>query len=354
MNPLAAELPAEPAECDARVRLRHLIDANWTTQAIAVAVRLGLPGLLATGPQTLHSLAVGASSDPASLLRLLRALTSIGIVSHDAEDCFTLTGMGALLGAAAPGSLAAWAEWTGTQSWATWGQLCECVRSGHSARKRLRGVDGFEHLEQDAEAALLFNRAMVGVTRPVAAEVASRVSFAGVERVVDVGGGFGELLTAVLRAHPRMHGVLFDMAHAIEAAAIHLAESGVSGRCERVTGNFFDTVPPGADAYLLKSILHDWDDARCLIILARCAQAMPPHARLMVVERVMPQHLAVCARDQGIARADLNMLVGTGGQERTLEQYGALLVQAGLCLISKPLALSGGFSVLCAALPPLA
>ena len=348
MNPAAAEMPAEPAECDARTRLRSLIDANWTTQAIAVAVRLGLPELLAPGPRPLKALAVGASSEPASLLRLLRALTSIGIVSQEREDGFALTEMGALLGATAPGSMAAWAEWTGTPSWATWGQLRECVRSGHSARKRARGVDGFEHLEQDAQAALLFNRAMVGATRPVAAEVASRVSFAGVERVVDVGGGFGELLTAVLRAHPRMRGVLFDMAHAIKAAGVHLAEAGVAGRCERVTRNFFDAVPAGADAYLLKSILHDWDDARCLSILARCAQAMPPHARLMVVERVMPEHLAVCARDQGIARADLNMLVGTGGQERTLEQYRALLIEAGLRSNTEPLALSGGFSVLSA------
>jgi hypothetical protein len=165
-----------------------------------------------------------------------------------------------------------------------------------------------------------------------------------------VGGGFGELLIAVLSAHPHMHGLVFDMAHAIDAAHSRLADAGVANRCQLVVGSFFDAVPAGADAYLLKSVLHDWDDDRCVTILTKCAQAMSSSSRLLIVERLMPEHISVSSYDQGIARGDLNMLVAQDGQERTLENYRALLLVAGLRLM-EPLTLSVGFTVLTAAKP---
>jgi hypothetical protein len=188
---------------------------------------------------------------------------------------------------------------------------------------------------------------MVGLSRPVAASVAAEVDFAGVQRLVDVGGGFGELLAAVLSNHPRMQGVLFDMAHAIARAHPFLAAARVAARCELVAGDFFNMVPAGADAYALKTILHDWDDERCTTILLKCAEAMPPRARLLIIERLMPAHFEDSPHDRGIARGDLNMLVAQDGKERTLEQYRTLLHSAGLRLMESQV-LSTAFSVLTA------
>ncbi len=341
--------PVETQSADWRTPLLTLINASWTTQAIAAAVQLSLPESLRDGPQSLSALAQRTSCHAPSLLRLLRALASVGVVVPAEDGRFALTEMGRLLCVDARGSLAAWAEFCGTYAWTAWGQLAECVRSGQSVRRRAGHADGFQHLENDHETAALFNRAMVSLTRSVAATVVDAVDFSGIGRIADVGGGFGELLAAVLRAHPSMRGVLFDLAHATQAASAGLRDAGVADRCEVVTGSFFDAVPAGADAYLLKSILHDWDDEHCSLILAQCARAMRPHARLLIVERMMPEHFSVSARDQAIARSDLNMLIGPGGCERTLVQYRSLLKAAGL----RPtglLALSGGFSVLDAAL----
>ena len=341
--------PVEAPRPDLGARVLALINANWTTQAISAAVQLGLPEGLSDGPLSVLALAERTSCHAPSLLRLLRALASVGIVVQAEDGRFALTEMGTLLSTEARGSLAAWAEFCGTHSWTAWGQLSDCVRSGQSVRKRAGHAEAFQHLEEDPEAASLFNRAMVSLTGSIAATVVDAVDFAGVQRLVDVGGGVGELLAAVLRAHPLMRGVLFDMAHATQAAGVRLREAGVAERCEVVTGSFFDAVPAGADAYLLKSILHDWDDEHCSLVLAQCARAMQTHARLLIVERMLPEHVSVSAHDQAIARSDLNMLVGPGGCERTHEQYCSLLKASGL----RPTdlrALSGGFSVLDAAL----
>ena len=182
--------------------------------------------------------------------------------------------MGALLRADAPDSLRAWAIHCGKYLWPAWGRLAESVRTGTSDRKRASGTDDFGHLEHDPDAAAVFNRAMVEITRLIAQEVTRVVDFSRMVRVVDVGGGYGELLAAILGANPRLHGVLFDLPHAVDAASAPLAQAGVAARCELVAGSFFDSVPAGADAYLLKSVLHNWDDERCALILRNCRHAM--------------------------------------------------------------------------------
>jgi len=315
---------------DARTRLLELINANWTTQAISVATQLHLAELLSNGPRPLRELAESTSCHPPSLLRLLRALASLDVVAEREEGSFALTDLGALLQPNVPGSLAAWAQFCGTSSWQGWSQLAECVRSGESVRKRALGADGFNHLQGDADAALLFHRAMVSLTASVAAAVVQSIDLSGAESVVDVGGGFGELLAAVLGAHAPMRGVLFDLSHALEGARAHLAEAGVADRCEVVAGSFFDGVPGGADVYLLKSILHDWDEAHCAVILGNCRRAMGSHARLIVIERILSPRMTVSPHDQAVARSDLNMLIGTGGRERTKDQFEAMLEAADL------------------------
>jgi hypothetical protein len=317
-----------PQEVDERARLLSLINANWTTQAVSVAAQLHLPELLRDGPQTAEVLAEAAHCHQPSLLRLLRALTSIDLLSERADGLFALTQAGALLRPDVPGSLAAWSVFCGTSSWATWGRLVESVRSGESIRKQTNGVDGFNYLESDPEAALLFNSAMVELTQPVAMAVAQSVDFSGMNLIVDVGGGYGELIVTILALHPSLRGILFDLAHAAEAAGSRLASAGVASRCNVVTGSFFDAIPGAADAYLLKSVLHDWDDDRAIAILRNCRRSMAPHAKLLVIERIVPERFSGSQRDEGMARADLNMLVGTGGCERTETQYRALLQAA--------------------------
>ena len=328
-----------------RARLLSMLNASWMTQAAAVAVQLRLPELLAGGPLPASKLAQAADCHEPSLLRLLRALTSLDLLAEQPGDSFALTELGTLLRADASGSLAAWAVLCGTSSWTAWSKLADSVRTGQSARKLMRGSDGFDHLENDPEAALVFNRAMVDLTQPIAAAVLGAVDFTDVRQIVDVGGGVGELLATIVAAYPRMRGVLFDLAHVSRTATDLLARAGVSDRCELVTGSFFDEVPHGADAYLLKSVLHDWDDERCATILRQCRLAMPAQARLLIIERMMPSRYSCSPTDQGIARSDLNMLVGPGGRERTESEYRAMLDAVGMKTI-RVQGLTDSYSVL--------
>ena len=312
-------------------RLYDLINAGWTTQAMYAAVELRIPDLLANGPQDAGSLARASGCDPEALRRLLRALASLDLC-RERGDVFELTPMGDLLRADASESLRAWAVHCGRYLWPAWARLAESVRTGTSDRKRVDGADSYGHLERDREAASVFNRAMVEVTRLVAREVVRVGDFSRIELAVDVGGGYGELVAAVLAAHPQMRGVLFDLPHAIDAAGASLADAGVADRCELVAGSFFESVPEGADAYLLKSVLHNWDDERSAAILRNCRRAVHARSRLLLVERVMAERVAPAARDQAIARADLNMLIARGGRERTEAEFRALLGSAGFRL----------------------
>ena len=336
---------AVPQDDDVRTRLLSLINANWTTQALSVAAQLRLPELLRDGPQTVDFLAQATQCHPPSLMRLLRALTSIEVLTEAGGGSFELTAVGTLLSFDVPGSLAAWAVFCGTRSWATWSRLEESVRTGESVRKQTRGADGFHHLEDDPEGALLFNRAMVDLTQPVAIAVAEAVDFSCMSLIVDVGGGYGELVATILAAHPYLRGILFDLPHATNTAEQRLVSAGVDGRCNVVTGSFFETIPADASAYLLKSVLHDWNDEAAVKILRNCRRAMAPHAKMFIIERIAPERFSSSALDQGIARSDLNMLVGTGGRERTEIEYRAILYAADL-RIARVLMLTGTYSVL--------
>jgi orsellinic acid C2-O-methyltransferase len=349
MNNLMNSSPqnTDPEAIANRERLLGLINAQWTTHAIAAAVRLGLPEAMAAGPACAESLAQACHAHAPSLLRLLSALASLGLCEQMADGQFALTATGSLLRADTPGSLHAWASLNGGRISTQWARLDESVQTGESIRKRSSTQDDFTHLDDNLEAAALFNRAMVELTAPIAAALVHVHDFTGVRQVVDVGGGHGELLASVLRAYPGLNGVLFDMAHATEAAAPHIEAAGLADRCERVTGSFFDAVPPGADVYLLKSILHDWDDARCVAILRNCRRAMPPGARLLIVERIAPDAIGTSPRDTAVSCSDLLMMVANGGCERGESAYRALLKAAALRWVRAEV-LTGGFSVVTA------
>lgn len=320
---------SHPENVDHAALLR-LINASWTTQAIATACTLGVPDRLAGGIQQVDALAESIGCDARSLARLLRALTSLGLCTQLEQTRFELTGRGMLLRTGSADSLAAWAMFAGGSSWKAWGELQQCVLTGTSYRERHYGGADFAHLANDEQTAKLFHRAMADITRQTAKAVANTIEFAGVTKAVDVGGGSGTLIAALLAKYPAMLGVLYDLDHAIEDAKSFLTEAGVIERCACQVGDFFDAVPAGADAYLLKSILHDWDDARCARILGNCRRAMHEGARLYVIERIVPARYQATDRDQAIARSDLNMLVALRGRERTQSEYESLLEASGL------------------------
>jgi SAM-dependent methyltransferase len=310
-------------------RLLDIIGGSWMSQAVYVAAELRIADLLAGGPKRVDELAKAAGCHPPSLARLMRGLASLGICVEWEDGRFDLTPMGSLLRSDAPDSLRSWAIVWGKLQWPVWGNLLHSVRTGESARTLVLGTKGYEHLARDAEAATVFNRAMTEVTRLVANEVARVYDFSGARRIVDVGGGYGQLVTAILKAHPKARGVVVDMPHASEAAKLYARDAGVAERCEFVAGDFFESVPPGGDAYLLKSVLHNWNDEKSALILRNCGRAMPRGAKLLLVERIFPARLDVSPAHQAVARSDLNMLVGPGGHERTEVEFRNLLGAAG-------------------------
>lgn len=333
-----------PQGMDPATRLLEMINANFMTQAIGVAAQLDLADHLAAGPLGIAALAGRTGCHADSLERLLRALEGLGVVAREG-DAWSLTALGAVLRADGEPSLRSWAIYSATHAWKLWGHLVDCVRTGDSARKLLTGREGYAHLQADPQAAAVFNRAMEEVTQLIASAVARAGGFGSMAEVVDVGGGHGELLVAILAAHPRLRGIVFDLEHAGAGAARALGEAGLEARARFQAGSFFERLPAGADAYLLKSIVHNWDDARAVEILKAVRAAAAPGARVMLVERVLPEGRADTVFDRLTLRSDLNMLVGLGGRERTAAHMGELLAQAGFTL-TRCESVGYGFSLL--------
>jgi hypothetical protein len=214
-----------------------------------------------------------------------------------------------------------------------------------SGRQPLPEHSGYGHLQADPEAAAVFNLAMVQLTRLVATAVVNCCSFSAARRFVDVGGGYGELLVACLQAHPGSTGILFEMEHAVPGGQRHLQDAGLAARAVAQEGDFFAGIPADADVYLLKAVLHNWNDAQCGAILANVRRAMAPQARLVLVERVLPDRMYATAAHQAVARSDLNMLVGLGGRERTQGELAALLGSAGFVQPSFKPAAAGFYAI---------
>jgi hypothetical protein len=316
----------------AHSKLRELISAGWMTQAIYVATELDIAGLLAQGSRSIDDLAQATGVEASRLRRLLNALCSLDVCRCESPDVFALTEMGALLGRDAPDSLHHWAKWFGSRAWSSWGQLLYSVQTGKSARQRLLGTAGFDHLKNDPEVAELFHRAMVELTHLVAADVAASYDFSQVDCVMDIGGGHGELLAAVLERNPRVRGIVFEQDHALPGARSYLEAHGLTERTELRTGDFFDVIPSGADAYLMKSILHDWNDRDAARILLNCRRALEPKARLLIVEHLMPETLEPSDAHRALAANDLHMMVALGAAERTQAQFAELFTANGLAL----------------------
>lgn len=313
----------------ARRSLGRMISGYHTTQILYVAAKLGLADLLDAGPKSSEELARTVGAHDPMLYRLLRALVEIGVVEEQEGQRFRLTEMGMHLREEAPGSLRAAAICAGEPFYRAWGDLLESVRTGETAFDRVFGAPLFDYLARHPDLGEQFNRYMAGVSTAVAAAVVEAYDFSPLGTIVDVAGGQGALLAAILRANPGAKGILFDLAPVIASARPRIEAAGVADRCALVAGDFFEAVPEGGDAYLMKWILHDWDDERAVRLLTNCRRAMGEDARLLIVETVMPERMT-----PGHAGADLDlqMLALTGGRERTEAEYRALLSDSGFRL----------------------
>lgn len=308
--------------------LIQLVQQGAMAQIACASAELGIADLLASGPKDVAELAQATQTHAPSLRRLLRTLVTLGLCAECEDGSFLLLPAGEALRSDAANSVRSWMLWFGKHQWPVWGRLLHSVKTG----ERARSSGTFEYLECDPEAASCFNGAMIELTRIVANDVVHAYDFTGLERVLDVGGGRGTLLAAILDAYADLRGVLLELPHGIEGARSHLTDCGVSDRCDLVTGNFFEAIPSGADAYILKNVIHDWDDERAALILRNCRRATEPDAKLLLIERIMPLRLEPSPAHRAIAYADMAMLVGLGGRERTEEEFRLLLEAAGFGL----------------------
>jgi hypothetical protein len=310
--------------------LRRLFDDAEFSYLVVVAAQLGVADLLAPGPRSIADLAAATGTDGQSLYRLLRALTSRGLFREDGDQRFSLTPPADPLRRDAPHSIRPQALWSGSEAYRhTWGELSYSVRTGEPAFDHVYGKPFFDYLAEDPTLAEIFNDVMTSASGDEGAAIAAAHNFSGYRRIVDVGGGHGALLAAILDRYPGPSGVLFDLSDVVETAHGAIDRHIAAGRVEKVAGDFSKAVPPGADAYLLKWIVHDWDDEAAMRILTNCRAAMAPAGKVLLVEVVIPDDTA----GSDATRLDTTMLVFTGSRERTAGEYRDLLHRAGLRLI---------------------
>jgi hypothetical protein len=302
--------------------LHHLGVGHWISQALYVVAKLGIADVLAGGPKGIEPLASEVGANASALYRVMRALASVGVFSEIASRQFALNPISNLLRSDVPGSMRALAMLTELE-WKPWEHMLHSVRTGETAAEHLYGMNFFVHLQRHPEKLAIFNSAMTSFVAQNAIAVCEAYDFAkfGYGTVVDVGGGHGLLMASILERSPSTKGIVFDLPSVVERAPQTLKERGVIDRAQCVGGSFFDGVPKGGDAYVLSSILHDWDDERATSILRQCRRVIPPAGVLLLVEMVIPQGDAPFVGKL----LDLEMLVMFGGRERTEEEYATLL-----------------------------
>ena len=310
----------------AAVAMLEMVMAAWVAQAIQVAAELGIADTLADDPLPLDDLADRVGADPDALRRLMRALISRGIFRQRRDGRYELTALAETLRSDAPFSMHGYARFVGSpQHREHWTLLVESVKSGKPIIPQLRGNDAFDYLRDEPELAKIFNDAMTDLAGLAATAVVPGYSFGPYGTIVDVGGGHGVLLSTILAATPNARGVLYDLPEVVAGASALLSQQGVKDRVRVEGGSFFDSVPSGGDAYVLKNVIHDWPDEQAVAILRNVRAAVGADSTVLLVETVLPEH----DRDFAGKWSDLEMLLGANGRERDAAEYRDLLRQAG-------------------------
>jgi hypothetical protein len=307
-----------------------LITGRWVSHLIYVAAKLDLADRLKHGPRTVEELATDTEVQAPALYRVLRALASVGVFAETKGRRFKLTPLALTLQKAVPGSMHAAALLFSFRSWEdAWAQLLHGVKTGEIPFLKAHGIFPFEYLEKHPEEFTVLNESMTSISSTENPAIAAAYKFSGIRTLVDVGGGYGSLLATILKANPKLKGVLFDLPSVISGARQdrHLTAKGISERCTLESGDFFEAVPKGGDAYMMKRTLHDWADERCAKILANCRSAMSEKGRVLVVDSVIhPGN----GPDRG-KLIDMQMLI-MGGRERTKQEFATVFREAGLKL----------------------
>ncbi|MDP9165959.1 MAG: acetylserotonin O-methyltransferase [Actinomycetota bacterium] len=320
---------ASRAAVPADVALLEITQGAWLTQALYATVHLGIADALRDGPLTAEDAARRVGTHPDATHRLMRALASNGVLTLRRNGRFGLTRLGRAALTDRNGSMASMIAMVGhPDHWEHWAGLVYSVRTGETAVQRLRGAPIFEYLDENPFYAAVFNDAMTGVSTMAIETAVPRYDFTDCRLIVDVGGGHGALLAAVLARAPQAHGVLYDLPSVIARAGAPLDAAGVASRCRLEGGDFFESVPDGADTYVMNTVIHDWDDEKALTILRNVRTAIASGGKLLLMELVLPEG----APTHPGMLLDLEMLVQEGGRERTADEYRELLRHAGFTM----------------------
>ena len=308
--------------------MNRMLTGYWTTQMLYVAAKLGIADLLANGPRSADDLAQATKTHSPSLYRLLRGLASMGVFVEDTQSRFALTPLAECLRSDVPGSQRALAIMSGEEHYRAWGEMLYSVQTGNTGFEKMFGMPVFEFLSKNEDQAKVFDAAMVGVHGRESSAMTDAYDFSGIAVLADIGGGNGSLLTTVLKKHPSMKGILYDLPGVTERAKANLKAAGVSDRCNVIGGSFFESIPSGANAYLMRHIIHDWNDQQAISIFKNVKRVIGKEGRLLVVEGVIPP-----GNDPNFGKLlDLTMLVLPGGKERTEEEYRTLFKAGGFQL----------------------
>jgi hypothetical protein len=330
-----------PPQLPPPAALLQMINGFWIPRCVYVVAKLGVADQLKTGPRPVAEVARALELSVDGLYRVMRALASVGIFTEVPPRTFGLTPLGQLLVSDAPGSLRPHALMVGTLGWGPWGQLEHSVRTGKPAFDHVNGEAFFPYMEHHPDQGKLLDNAMAAMAVQRTQALLGAYDFSGFRKIVDVGAGAARMLTGILQANPQASGVAFDSPRVAPTARQRIAELGLADRCQVVGGDFFQEVPSGGDLYLMAWILHDWEDGDAIRILKSCRRAVAAHGKVVVVETVVPPGDA-----PGFAKLlDVNMLVQTGGRERTQDEYATLFQAAGFKL-SRVIPTSGPFSLL--------
>jgi len=324
----------QPSAVPSGIALYQLGVGHYFSRALALAAKLGVADLLKDGPRHYSDLAKATETHAPSLNRVLRLLASVGVFEERDQGAFALTPLAELLRTGVPGSMrSAVLVFAGIGIQDAWKELEYCVQTGEPAFRRTSpDADPFSQIAQNPELAKIFDEAMATFAPLTAAAIAASYDFSPFRKLVDIGGGNGSLLIGILKANPNLHGIVFDLPHAAEKAHGKIAEAGLQSRCEAVGGNFFKEVPAGADAYIIKHVIHDWNDDHATAILRNIHRAMPLHGKLLIAEGVYPPRIDQSDLSRGAAANDVNMLVSTGGRQRSETEFRSLQAAAGFKL----------------------
>lgn len=325
--------------------IMSVMTGAWAARLVHTAAELGIADHLADGPRDVNFLAAQMQAHAPSLARLLRALTAIRVLYESKERTYSLTPLGATLQSDVPGTMRAWVLLAFSDDQGTaWEALTHAVRTGEHAFQHIFGTDMWTRLAERPEAARLFDAAMQSLTQGANGPLITNYPFEKFRWIVDVGGGNGSLLLPVAECYPAMRVTVFDLPHVADAARSQIVVAGLSDRCEAVGGDMFVAVPAGADAYVLKGVIHDWEDKEAVAILRTCRAAMSDGSKLLLIERILPEHIDpedVLTRAKFIH--DINMMVNPGGRERTEAEFRNLLAHADLrlaCVLSMSIPLA--------------